>query len=74
MAILTLNKINQHRDFSEGTQVKISRRSVRATIATTSLFASQDWVLKLLFKLTSSKLPEVAIHEDTYLRDKTNNQ
>lgn len=74
MAILTLNKINQHRDFSEGTQVKISRRSVKATIATTSLFASQDWILKLLFKLTSSKLPEVAIHKDTYLRDKTNNQ
>jgi len=74
MAILTLNKINKHRDFSGGTQVKISRRSVRATIVTTSLFASQDWILELLFKLTSSNLPEVDIHKEAYFRDLTNNQ
>jgi len=61
MAILTLNKINQHRDFSAGSQVKISRRSVKATIITTSLFASQDWILEFLFKLTSRNLPEIDI-------------
>ncbi|MBS0298725.1 MAG: phytoene/squalene synthase family protein [Proteobacteria bacterium] len=63
MAILTLNKINQHRDFSQGAQVKISRRSVKATIITTSLFASQDWILELLFKLTSRNLPDIDIHK-----------
>jgi len=64
MAILTLNKINQHRDFSEGAQVKISRRSVKATIVTTSLFASHDWILELLFKLTSRNLPLVGPHNE----------
>ena len=59
MAVLTLNKINRQRDFSDGTQVKISRRSVKATIVTTSLFAGQDWILRLLFKLTAKDLPEV---------------
>lgn len=59
MAVLTLNKINQHRDFSDGTQVKISRRSVKATIVTTSLFASQDWVLQRLFQFAAKDLPEV---------------
>jgi farnesyl-diphosphate farnesyltransferase len=62
MAILTLNKINRHRNFSEGAQVKISRRSVKATILTTSLFASHNWILELLFKYTSRKLPEVSSH------------
>lgn len=59
MAILTLNKINEQRDFSDGTQVKITRRSVKATIVTTSLFAGQDWALRLLFKWTARNLPDV---------------
>lgn len=63
MAILTLNKINQHRNFSAGTQVKISRRSVKATIVTTSFFASHNWILELLFKYTSRNLPEVSSHQ-----------
>ncbi len=63
MAILTLNKINQHRNFSAGAQVKISRRSVKATIVTTSLFASHNWILELLFKYTSRNLPEVSLHQ-----------
>ncbi len=61
MAILTLNKINQHRDFSENTQVKITRRSVKATIFTTSLFASNNWVLTQLFSVVSRNLPETEL-------------
>jgi farnesyl-diphosphate farnesyltransferase len=69
MAILTLNKINQHRDFSEGTQVKITRRSVKATIVTTSLFARYNWVLDLLFKIASKNLPDAEVHnKNTYLK------
>jgi farnesyl-diphosphate farnesyltransferase len=64
MAILTLNKINNRRDFSEGTQVKISRNSVKTTVALTSLFASNDWILELLFKLTSRNLPAVEPHNE----------
>lgn len=58
MAVLTLNKINRNRDFSDGTQVKISRRMVKATILTTSLFAGNDRALTQLFKLTAQNLPE----------------
>ncbi|MDP1559106.1 MAG: phytoene/squalene synthase family protein [Nitrosomonas sp.] len=58
MAILTLNKINQHRDFNEGTQVKISRRSVKATVFTTSLLASNNWALNQLFSVASRNLPD----------------
>ncbi|MDH5480995.1 MAG: phytoene/squalene synthase family protein, partial [Nitrosomonas sp.] len=43
MSVLTLNKINQHRDFHDGIQVKIKRSSVKATIIATSLFASHNW-------------------------------
>ncbi|MXS84810.1 phytoene/squalene synthase family protein [Nitrosomonas sp. HPC101] len=61
MAVLTLNKINHKRDFTAGVQVKISRRSVKATVLVTSLLASQDWALKKIFVIASRKLPEVRI-------------
>ncbi|MBP6058172.1 MAG: phytoene/squalene synthase family protein [Nitrosomonas sp.] len=67
MAILTLNKINRHRDFSTSAQVKISRRSVRATITTTSLLAGYDGALDLLFKLTSRNLPDIEVHKEIFL-------
>jgi len=63
MAVLTLNKLNNRRDFSNGTQVKISRRSVKITVLITSLFARYDRVLRLLFDLTSRNLPVTAIRE-----------
>ncbi len=63
MAVLTLNKINKDRNFSHGDQVKISRRSVKTTIFLTSLFVSQDKLLKLLFNYAISGLPEKNIHE-----------
>lgn len=61
MAVLTLNKINQTPSFMEGTQVKISRRSVKATVLITSALASQDWALQKIFTFTSRQLPEVDI-------------
>lgn len=63
MAILTLRKLNRHRDFSEGAEVKISRRSVRATIIMTNLFASHDKALNRLFELISRNLPRTDIRE-----------
>ena len=63
MAVLTLNKLNKHRDFSEGTQVKISRRSVKATVLVTSLLASQNSALSMLFNVMSRNLPETDIRE-----------
>lgn len=61
MAVLTLNKINRKRNFTGGSQVKISRKSVRATTLLTSLLAKQNWVLQRLFVLASKNLPESEI-------------
>jgi farnesyl-diphosphate farnesyltransferase len=63
MAVLTLNKLNKHRDFTEGTQVKISRRSVKATIFATNLLAGNNRGLNMLFELTARNLPETGIRE-----------
>ena len=57
MAILTLRRINQRRDFSQGQQVKISRRSVKATILVSNLFTRSDTSLRALFYLLTRGLP-----------------
>lgn len=57
MAVLTLRKINRHRSFSAGSQVKISRNSVRAAILTSRLTASHDYLLRSIFYLSSIGLP-----------------
>lgn len=61
MAILTLRKIDQHRDFSNGRQVKISRRSVQATIAISHLAVRNDWLLQALFRAAGRGVPLVAV-------------
>lgn len=58
MAVLTLNKINARRDFTSSQQVKISRRSVKATIFFTNVLTRYDGALNLLFNFTARKLPE----------------
>ncbi len=67
MAVLTLEKINQQLDFTDGQQVKITRRSVKATVITTSLLASNNWALKMLFKATSKNLPDTEISKATLI-------
>ena len=57
MAVLTLRKINRHRDFSDSSQVKISRRSVKATIVLSRLTATHDHMLRSLFYLAGVGLP-----------------
>lgn len=57
MAVLTLRKLNKHRDFNTGNQVKISRRSVKATIIISRLTAAHDYLLKFLFQLAGIGLP-----------------
>ncbi len=57
MAMLTLRRISQKLDFYCGQQVKISRRSVRATILISNLSASHDSWLKLIFALLARGLP-----------------
>lgn len=57
MAMLTLRKINSHVDFSESRQVKITRRSVKATILTSRLTRRSDALLKATFWLAGLGLP-----------------
>ena len=57
MAVLTLRKINKRRDFSNGTEVKISRRAVKTTVVTTNLMVSSDRLLRTLFEFSSAGLP-----------------
>jgi len=60
MAVLTLRKINHHRNFSCGDEVKISRRSVKATIITSRLSAAHDGLLRTLFNLGQIGMPRCA--------------
>lgn len=57
LAVLTLRKINNHLDYTDGNQVKISRRSVKATVMMSRLAVRHDSVLKVLFCLAALGLP-----------------
>ncbi len=57
MAILTLRRILKQRDFCSGQQVKISRRSVKATILVSNFVTSSDTSLRALFYLLTRALP-----------------
>jgi farnesyl-diphosphate farnesyltransferase len=57
MALLTLRKIEKRPDYRAGEEVKISRRSVLATISISRLSVRHDRLLRLLFKLTAAGLP-----------------
>jgi farnesyl-diphosphate farnesyltransferase len=59
MAMLTLRKIKGNLGFTDGDQVKISRKSVKATVAVTGFTVKHDFLLKLLFKWLSRGLPIV---------------
>ena len=58
MAVLTLRKLSNNKNFSDSDQVKISRNSVKATIAVSNICVKQDKILKVLFSLISSKIPK----------------
>jgi farnesyl-diphosphate farnesyltransferase len=60
MAVLTLRKIAHNPDFTESTQVKITRRAVKTTILTSRVLRSSDAGLKAAFALASRGLPESA--------------
>ena len=61
MAVLTLRRINDNPLFVGGQDVKISRRSVKATILLTSLGARSDLAVRGLFGLAAIGLPQVDV-------------
>ncbi len=52
MAVLTLRKIDKRRDFRSGQDVKITRRSVKATVAVSRVSAGHNALLRILFTLS----------------------
>ena len=59
MAVLTLRSIHRNLAFRQGTDVKISRRSVKLVVATVNTFVRSDFMLKKLFAMAASGLPLV---------------
>lgn len=57
MAVLTLRKIHGNPDFRDGSEVKISRRAVKATILTTNLAARSNGALGAIFDYVARGLP-----------------
>ncbi len=57
LALLTLRKIQANPNFTAGDQVKVSRRSVQATVLTTNLALGDDDRLRHLFHMTAADLP-----------------
>ncbi len=57
MAVLTLRKIYRNLDFTSGQDVKIKRRSVKATILVTNLMVNRDTILRLLFEHLTRPFP-----------------
>jgi farnesyl-diphosphate farnesyltransferase len=57
MAVLTLRKIDRNPYFSRASEVKISRRSVKAVVLATRMCHRQDRLLRWLFNAASRSLP-----------------
>jgi farnesyl-diphosphate farnesyltransferase len=57
LAILTLRKIAKNPGFTSGTQVKVTRATVKLTVALTNAFVGNDWMLKKLFEMAARGVP-----------------
>ncbi len=64
MAVLTLRRIHARPAFTDAGEVKISRRSVRATVVVTSALARSDAALKILFEALTCRLPALEPGKD----------
>ncbi|MBL6749930.1 MAG: phytoene/squalene synthase family protein [Nevskia sp.] len=57
LAVLTLCNLQEHLDFSDGTQIKVSRSAVARTIMATNVAVRRDGLLRRLFEFTARELP-----------------
>ena len=57
MAVLTLRRIHENPAFKSGQEVKISRRTVKRIVVSTSALARSDTALKVLFFGLGQRLP-----------------
>ena len=59
MAMLTLRKLNANLGFTESSQVKISRNSVKATVVISGLAVRNNTLLKYIFSALGTGLPKI---------------
>lgn len=57
LAVLTLRKIHHNPGFTSGNDVKVSRRTVKATIVTTNIALKSNRALRLVFDRAADGLP-----------------
>jgi len=69
MAILTLRKINKHKNFRSGQEVKISRRSVKATVAATELVLGSNRRAQWLYEKMARGLPKTRQDAEARVND-----
>jgi farnesyl-diphosphate farnesyltransferase len=60
LAVLTLRKIHRNPTFRSGSEVKVSRRTVKATVLTTNLTLMSNRALRLMFARAADGLPLAA--------------
>jgi farnesyl-diphosphate farnesyltransferase len=60
LAVLTLRKIHHNPAFTSGAEVKVSRRTVKATVLTTNLALKSNRALRLVFARAAHGLPLAA--------------
>ena len=58
LAVLTLRKIHRHPGFTSGAQVKVSRRTVKAVVTSTSVLSASNLAPTAIFSLATGGLPE----------------
>jgi len=63
-AVLTLRKINRNPSFTSGYEVKVSRRTVKAVITSTSALSPSNLALTAIFSVASGSLPAAGPHRD----------
>ncbi|HEX7082114.1 MAG TPA: phytoene/squalene synthase family protein [Gammaproteobacteria bacterium] len=61
LAVLTLRKIHRNPGFRSGAEVKVSRRTVKATVVTTNLTLMSNRALRLMFERAADGLPLVSL-------------
>jgi 4,4'-diapophytoene synthase len=57
LAVLTLRKIHRNPAFTSGSEVKVSRRTVKATVMTTNMTLMSNRALRLMFDRAADGLP-----------------
>jgi len=57
LAVLTLRKIDANLSFTQGAQVKVTRRTVTVTRVLTSVALGNNWMLRRLFERAARGLP-----------------